>query len=79
MSYKNIVDRFFVLVTKHMSNRQTDEHNYDSQDRASIARAIKNNDKNNIYHFTSCIIRSVSVVSNKHRYAVNNYNTNVKF
>jgi len=41
VSYKNIVDRFFVLVTKHMSNRQTDEQNYDCQDRASIARTVK--------------------------------------
>ena len=39
--YKNIVGRFFGLVTKHAFDRgtdgQTDGQNYDSQDRASIA------------------------------------------
>jgi len=47
--YKNIAGRFFGLVTKHACDRQTDRqtdrrkdgrthgHNYDSQDRASIA------------------------------------------
>ena len=37
MWYKNIAGRFFGLVTKHSCDRQTDGHNYDSQDRASIA------------------------------------------
>ena len=41
MWYKNIVGRFFGLVTKHACDRQTDgrtdEHNYDSEDRTSIA------------------------------------------
>jgi len=29
------------LVTKHVCDGQTDGQNYDSQDRASIARAVK--------------------------------------
>jgi len=41
MRYKNIAGRFFGLVTKHAcdrrTDRQTDRHNYDSQDRDSIA------------------------------------------
>ena len=41
MWYKNIAGRFFGLVTKHACNRRTDGQNYDSQDRASIARAVK--------------------------------------
>ena len=45
MLYKNITRRFFGLVTKHACNgrtdRRTDGQNYDSQDRASIARAVK--------------------------------------
>jgi len=36
MWYKNIVGRFFGLA-KHACDRRTDRHNYDSQDRASIA------------------------------------------
>jgi len=49
--YKNIAGRFFALVTRHAcdgqtdgvrTDRQTDGQNYDSQDRASIARAVKN-------------------------------------
>jgi len=39
MWYKNIAGRFFGLVTKHTSDR----HNYDSQDRASIAASRGNN------------------------------------
>jgi len=42
---KNIAGRFFGLVTKHAcdgrTDGQTDGPNYDSQDRASIARAVK--------------------------------------
>jgi len=42
---KNIAGRFFGLVTKHACDGQTDGRtdgqNYDSQDRASIARAVK--------------------------------------
>ena len=45
MWYKNIAGRFFRLVTKHACDGQTggrtDGQNYDSQDRASIARAVK--------------------------------------
>ena len=41
MWYKNIAGRFFGLVTKHACNGRTDRQNYDSQDRASIARAVK--------------------------------------
>ena len=45
MWYKNIAGRFFGLVTKHACDRRTDGltdgQNYDSQDRASIARAVK--------------------------------------
>jgi len=41
MWYKNIVARFFGLVTKHAcdrrTDRRTDRQNYDSQDGASIA------------------------------------------
>ena len=40
MWYKNIAGRFFGLVTKHADTQtdgQTDRHNYDFQDRASIA------------------------------------------
>jgi len=40
MWYKNIVGRFFGLVTKHAGDRRmdgrTDGQNYDSEDRASI-------------------------------------------
>jgi len=43
--YKNVAGRFFGLVTKHacdgQTDGQTDGQNYDSQDRASIAHAIK--------------------------------------
>ena len=49
MWYKNIAGRFFGLVTKHacdgrtdgQTDRLTDGQNYDSQDRASIACAVK--------------------------------------
>ena len=41
MWYKNIAGRFFRLVRKHVCDRRTDGQNYDSQDRASIARAVK--------------------------------------
>jgi len=41
MWYKNIAGRFFGLVTKHACDGQTDGQNYDSQDRASIAGAVK--------------------------------------
>ena len=45
MRYKNIAGRFFGLVSKHACDGQTDGRtdgqNYDSQDRASIARAVK--------------------------------------
>jgi len=45
MWYKNVAGRFFELVTKHTCDRQTDGptdgQNYDSGDRASIARAVK--------------------------------------
>jgi len=49
MWYKNIAGRFFGLVTKHACDGQTDRQtdgqagrqNYDSQDRASIVRAVK--------------------------------------
>ena len=45
MWHKNIGGRFFGLVTKHACDGRTDGHtdgqNYDSQDRASIARAVK--------------------------------------
>jgi len=34
MWYKNIVSRFFGLVTKHAYDGRTDGQNYDSQDRA---------------------------------------------
>jgi len=37
MRYKNIAGRFFGLVRKHACDRQTDGHNYDFEDRASIA------------------------------------------
>ena len=39
--YKNIAGRFFGLVTKHACDGQTDGQNYDSQDGASIAGAVK--------------------------------------
>jgi len=43
MWYKNIAGRFFGLVTKHACDRRTDGRtdgqNYDSQDRASIAKS----------------------------------------
>jgi len=35
----------FGLVTKHAFDGQTDGQNYDSQDRASIARAVETNTK----------------------------------
>jgi len=41
MWYKNIAGRLFGLVTKHACDGRTDGQNYDSQDRASIARAVK--------------------------------------
>jgi len=41
MWYTNIAGRFFGLVTKHACDGRTDGQNYDSQDRASIARAVK--------------------------------------
>jgi len=41
MWYKNIAGRFFGLVTKHACDRQTERQNYDSQDRASMRRAVK--------------------------------------
>jgi len=41
MWYKNVAGRFFGLVTKNACDGQTDGQNYDSQDRASIARAVK--------------------------------------
>ena len=41
MWYKNIAGRFFGLVTKHACDRRTDGQNYDTQDRASIAGAVK--------------------------------------
>jgi len=49
MWYKNIVGRFFGLVTKHACDRQTDGQNYGSQDRASIAASRGNKTlRNNI-------------------------------
>jgi len=61
MWYKNIGGgNFFGLVTKHACDRwtdrqmdgrtdgQTDRQNYDSQDRASIARAVKSVLKNRV-------------------------------
>jgi len=53
MWYKNIAGRFFGLVTKHACDRRTDgrtdirtdRHNYDSQDRASIAASRGKKDK----------------------------------
>jgi len=45
MWYKNIAGRFSGLITKYacdgQRDRRTDGQNYDSQDRASIARAVK--------------------------------------
>jgi len=41
MWYKNIAGRFFGLVAKHACDGQTDGQKYDSQDRASIAGAVK--------------------------------------
>jgi len=41
MWYKNVAGRLFGLVTKHACDGQTDGQNYDSQDRASIARMVK--------------------------------------
>ena len=41
MWYKNVAGRFFGLVTKHACDRRTDGQNYDTQDRVSIARAVK--------------------------------------
>jgi len=41
MWYKNVAGRFFGLVTKHACDGRTDGQNYDSQDRASIAREVK--------------------------------------
>jgi len=45
---KNVVGRFFGLVTKHACDRQTDRRtdgqNYDSQDRASIAASRGKNE-----------------------------------
>jgi len=42
---KNVAGRFFGLVTKHAcdgrTDRRTDGQNYDFQNRASIARAVK--------------------------------------
>jgi len=38
MWYKNVAGTFFGLVA---CDQQTDGQNYDSQDRASIARAVK--------------------------------------
>jgi len=32
---------FYTFVTKHACNGQTDRHNYDPQDRASIAASNK--------------------------------------
>ena len=40
MGYKNVVGSFFGLVTKHACDGGTDGQNYDSQDRAGIARAV---------------------------------------
>ena len=45
MWYKNIAGMFFGLVAKHACDGQTDGQNYDSQDRASIARAVKKKKK----------------------------------
>jgi len=39
--YKHVAVRFFGLVTKHACDGRTDGQNYDSQDRASIACAVK--------------------------------------
>jgi len=47
MWYKNITGRFFGLVTKHACDGQTDEQNYDSQDRASIAAS---RGKNHVFY-----------------------------
>jgi len=41
MWYKNIAGRFFGLVIKHVCDGRMDGQNYDSQDHASIARAVK--------------------------------------
>ena len=46
MWYKNIAGRFFGLVTKHACDGRTDGQNYDSQDSASIARAVKMGQRN---------------------------------
>ena len=49
MWYKNIVGRFFGLVSKHACDRRTDGRtdgqNYDSQDRASIAASRGKNNR----------------------------------
>ena len=37
MYYQNIGSMLYSFVTKHACDGQTDGHNYDSQDRASIA------------------------------------------
>jgi len=56
MWYKNIAGRFFGLVTKHAcdgrTDGQTDGQNYDSQDRASIARAVKTGSSYSVFHFS---------------------------
>ena len=41
MWYKNTTGRFFGLARKHACDWRTDGQNYDSQDRASIARTVK--------------------------------------
>jgi len=55
--YKNIAGRFFGLVTKHAcdrrtdGDRRTDRQNYDSQDRASVTRAVKTLATANVLEF----------------------------
>jgi len=43
MWYKNIVGRFFGLVTKHARDRQTGRQNYHSQSHANIDASHSNN------------------------------------
>jgi len=69
MWYKNIAGRFFGLVTKHTCDRhtdgRTDRHNYDSQDRASIAASRGKNDEHGSNPLSSnkrSIIRLVEII-----------------
>jgi len=65
MWYKNVAGRFFGLVTKHAcdgrTDGRTDGQNYDFQDRASIARAVKSYILINL----NCVLRLVKKNNNE--------------